>query len=213
MRTRLNVLLPIFLIVIMVTSVAMPQFSNVDQQADDGKGRTLAVQLVENLQRADLTPIERAHAIGALKERYELSVRQIADKLGVSKSMVQRSLDILDLPDDLLNALREGASESKVLLLAKVTDQALRTKYLGDLDSVTRDQIQGLVKPKAKGAKAKRSVLSPEDMRIADEIQRALGMRVTMSRSNTSADDGKLVRQFYSDGDLQEVFRRLVSAT
>ena len=78
---------------------------------------------------------------------------------------------------------------------------------------MTRYQSQGLVKPKAKGAKAKRSVLSPEDMRIADEIQRALGMRVTMSRSNTSADDGKLVIQFYSDGDLQEVFRRLVSAT
>ena len=35
MRTRLNALLPIFLIVIMVTSVAMPQFSNVDQEADE----------------------------------------------------------------------------------------------------------------------------------------------------------------------------------
>lgn len=72
-----------------------------DNEQDETGEVTLAKQLVENLQRADLTPLERSHAIGALKEAYGLSIRQVADKLGVSKGMVQRSLDILNLPADL----------------------------------------------------------------------------------------------------------------
>ncbi len=102
----------------------------IDKDADSNGDRTLAVQLVENIQRDDLTPLERAHAIGALKETFNLSIRDIADKLGVSKAMVQRSLEILELPDDLMNALREGAAESKVLLLAKIPDAEVRASYL-----------------------------------------------------------------------------------
>ena len=95
-------------------------------QSDDVEGRNLAIQLVENLQRDDLSAIERAHAIGALRDAHSLSVREIAEKLSISKSAVQRSLDILQLPHDLLHALKAGASESKVLLLAKIEDEAVR---------------------------------------------------------------------------------------
>ena len=112
-------------------------------QTEDVEGRNLAIQLVENLQRDDLSPIERAHAIGALRDAHSLSVRDIAEKLSISKSAVQRSLDILQLPHDLLNALKAGASESKVLLLAKIEDEAVRATYLKDIDILTRAQQIG----------------------------------------------------------------------
>lgn len=177
---------------------------------NEGKGeRTLAVQLVENLQRADLTPLERAHAIGALKESFNLSIREIAEKLGISKGMVQRSLEILDLPDDLLNALREGAAESKVLLLAKIEDPEMRATYLKDLDVLTRNQIQKELESK-QSEKVVSVKLNPEDERITDEIQRALGLRVKMQKSAPNADAGRLIIEFYSEVDLKEIFRRLV---
>lgn len=180
-------------------------------QDDAGAGdRTLAVQLVENLQRSDLTPLERAHAIGALKESYNLSIREIADKLGISKGMVQRSLEILDLPDDLLNALREGASESKVLLLAKIDDAEVRGSYLKDLDVLTRTQLQKDLEKGKDNVVAVR--LNPEDVRIVDEIQRSLGLKVKMQKSSSDSEAGKLTIEFYSTQDLQELFRRLVSA-
>lgn len=184
-------------------------------QGEGEDGRTLAIQLVENLQRDDLSPLERAQAIGALRDGHNLSIRDIAEKLSISKSAVQRSLEILQLPDDLLNALREGASESKVLLVAKIDDPEVRASYLKDIDVLTRAQL-------GKSLEAKRGtpssdevtdskVVSAEDQRIAEEIQRALGMKVRLMRSNPQAEGGRISIDFYGDGDLQILFRKLIS--
>jgi hypothetical protein len=47
-------------------------------------------------------------------------------------------------------------------------------------------------------------------MRIADEIQRALGMKVRLSRPTSNSENGRLTIDFYGDGDLQVIFRKLV---
>lgn len=182
----------------------------IDQEDVGSEQRTLAIQLVENLQRADLSPLERAHAIGALKETYGLSVRDVAERLGVSKSMVQRSLEILELPDDLLNALREGASESKILLLSKIDNEEIRASYLKDIELLTRNQLEKDIE-KNGAEKVGKVNLSPEDQRITDEIQRSLGLKVKMIKADPGQESGKLVIEFYSSGDLQEIFRKLVS--
>lgn len=183
-------------------------------QSEDANGRMLAMQLVENLQRADLAPLERAHAIGALRDAHNLSIRDIADKLSISKSAVQRSLEILQLPDDLMNALREGAAESKVLLLAKIDDEKMRASYLKDLDVLTRSQLErdldskkGQNEPSNQDSK----VINAEDLRISDEIQRSLGMKVRLSRPSADAENGRLTIEFYGEGDLQILFRKLVA--
>ena len=183
-------------------------------QGEGEDSRTLAIQLVENLQRDDLSSLERAQAIGALRDGHSLSIREIAEKLSISKSAVQRSLEILSLPDDLLNALREGASESKVLLVAKIEDPAVRATYLKDIDVLTRAQIGQSVeqkRPTPSHDTTESKVMTAEDQRIAEEIQRALGMKVRMVRSSPNAEGGRLTIDFYGEGDLQILFRKLVS--
>lgn len=188
----------------------VPVILHIDQE--EGGEQTLAMQLVENLQRDDLTPLERAHAIGALKESYELSIRQVGERLGVSKSMVQRSLDILELPDDLLNALRQGASESKVLLLSRIDDEEVRASYLKDLETLTRSQIKKDIDKELSGKSEQREQkLSPEDTRLVKEMRDSLGLKVKMSRSSQESESGKLTIEFYSENDLQEIFRKLVA--
>lgn len=184
----------------------------IDREGGNDAERTLAMQLVENLQRADLTPLERAQAIGALRDTFKLSVRDVAEKLGVSKSMVQRSLEILELPDDLLNALKEGASESKILLLAKIEDEEIRASYLKDLDVLTRSQLKKNieVQPESKEQGKVKHFSDPEDERISDELQRALGLKVKLYRNAPGSSAGRITIEFYSDSDLQEVFRKLV---
>lgn len=184
-------------------------------QGEGADGRTLAIQLVENLQRDDLSALERAQAIGALRDEHNLSVRDIADRLNISKSAVQRSIEILQLPDDLLNALRDGASESKVLLIAKIDDPSVRAAYLKDIDVLTRAQLGKSVEDKKVGI-SNESVSEPkgmtaEDQRIAEEIQRALGMKVRLVRSSPQAEGGRVSIDFYGEGDLQMLFRKLVS--
>jgi ParB family chromosome partitioning protein len=192
---------------------SIPAIVNQGEEAD---GRTLAIQLVENLQRDDLSSIERAHAIGALRDAHNLSIRDIADKLSISKSAVQRSLEILQLPHDLLNALKQGAAESKVLLLAKIEDESVRAAYLKDLDVLTRSELERNLSSKQTdnddvSTTAAPRALTAEDLRISDEIQRALGMKVKLSRPNPGADNGKLTIEFYADGDLQILFRKLIA--
>ena len=51
----------------------------------------------------------------------------------------------------------------------------------------------------------------PEDARIVDEIQRAIGLKVSLVRSHRKPDGGRLSIDFYSETDLQEVFRKLVA--
>jgi ParB family chromosome partitioning protein len=183
---------------------------------NDSAERTLAIQLVENLQRADLTPLERAQAIGALRDSYQLSIRDIAEKLGVSKSMVQRSLELLELPDDLLQALKNGAAESKVLILSKIEDPEIRASYLNDLDTLTRDQLKKDVDARKEEISDSvndkvKSILSPEDLRISEELQRSLGLKVRLFRNSQSSEGGRVTIEFYSESDLQDLFRRLVA--
>ena len=187
------------------------------ESSNSTNDRTLSMQLVENLQRSDLTPLEKANAIGILKDTFNFSIREVAEKLGISKSMVQRSLDILLLPDDLLNALKEGASESKILLLSKIEDEEIRASYLNDIDILSRDQIKKDVKKSHSPEQVKPSIdsneilMSPEDQRLAEEMQQSLGMKVRLIRNQRDNEKGKVIVEFYSSDDLQEIFRKVVS--
>lgn len=192
---------------------------------DADENNTLAKQLVENLQREDLSAIERALAVGQLRDRYGWSVREIAKKLGASKSLVQRSLDVLGLPEDLRDALQAGASESKVLLLQQIEDRETRKVLLERIEELSRNEleleIQRALSPDSdapvshrgteavKGVSPKRAV-SLEDRRIIDDIQRSLGTKVDIIRSAKKEGVGRLVLDFYAAEDLEELYRRLV---
>jgi ParB family chromosome partitioning protein len=195
----------------------------VDRSLETDQEKTLSIQLVENLQRADLAPLERAQAIGILRDSFSLSIREISDRLGISKSAVQRCLELLELPADLVSALQQGASESKVLLLAKIENEEIRAAYLKDLDGLSRADLEAHLKKsnlsrpsssKAGGGSASDRdayPMSPEDERIADEIQRALGVKVRLQRTGKGEDKGRLLLEFYSEDDLQEIFRKLIA--
>lgn len=194
-------------------------------QGDETDTTRLSKQLVENLQRQDLTPMERSIAIGQLRDSYQWSVREIASRLGVSKTFVQRSLEIVDLPDDLQAALISGAAESKILLLHGIDNKEVRAQFLSQLDHFTRAQLEEEVRRirallesnedkvshggTAKSEKAKRKALSPEDHRIVQDIQNKLGTKVYLLRSQQRQEQGRITLEFYSDQDLKEIYKRL----
>ncbi len=175
--------------------------------------KILEIQLVENLQRVDLNPYEKAEAISLLRDSYNLNVRELAAKLGISKSAVQRSLDVMNLPEDLIEALKNGFSESKILLLAEIEDKDERATYLSEINNITRDSLKESIKTHVSSKKgtARSKAFRAEDQRIADELQSTLGLKVKINRSQNN-DSGRLVLEFYSDDDLQIIFRKLLTA-
>ncbi|MBN9693288.1 MAG: ParB/RepB/Spo0J family partition protein [Verrucomicrobia bacterium] len=92
----------------------------------------LALQLIENMHRKDLSPLEEAQGLRRLMEEFGLSQRDLAQRIGRSTGSVNQILRILDLDPDLLNAVQmsEPVSKSVLLEIAKQTDPARQGELL-----------------------------------------------------------------------------------
>lgn len=187
----------------------------------DDDARRLLKQMVENIQRQDLGSMEKALAVGQLRDQFGLSVREIAKRLGISKSMTQRSIDVLQLPDDLQAALIGGASESKILLLGQIEDKSVRKALVGQLEQLSRKEIEVLISDSKIGDKKvshggtpknKPRKLSSSDQSLLATMQRSLGSKVDIKRSEANPEKGKLVLEFYSSSDLDEIYNRLTQS-
>jgi ParB family transcriptional regulator, chromosome partitioning protein len=68
----------------------------------------LEEQLIENLQREDLNPVDEAEAIHRLKETLNLSIRDLETRINKSRSSINRSLSVLTMPEHIREGLRSG---------------------------------------------------------------------------------------------------------
>jgi ParB family chromosome partitioning protein len=86
----------------------------------------LEMAIVENVQREDLNPIERAQAFKRLKEEFGLETREIAKRIGKSPSYVSNSLKLLTLPDALQDGILTGMiTEGHARALATIEDSKM----------------------------------------------------------------------------------------
>lgn len=95
-------------------------------EGDDLRAAQIAV--IENVQREDLNPIEEALAYNTLIERFDLTQDQVAKQVGKSRSAVTNLLRLLDLPDEVLELVRDGnlsAGHARALLGLKNEEQML----------------------------------------------------------------------------------------
>jgi ParB/RepB/Spo0J family partition protein len=96
--------------------------------------QVLEIQIIENLQRQDLTELEEAQGYQALMDHASISADQVAKKIGMSRSHVFSRLKLLDLGQDGQEALREGLIDaSKALLLARIPSTFLQVKALKEI--------------------------------------------------------------------------------
>ncbi len=96
--------------------------------------QVLEIQIVENLQRDDLTALEEAHGYQALMDHSHLSADQVGVKIGKSRSYVFGRLKLLDMGQDCRDALRMGLIDaSKALLLARIPSTSLQCKALKEI--------------------------------------------------------------------------------
>lgn len=96
--------------------------------------QTLEVQILENLQRDDLTALEEAQGYQQLMDRAQISAEDVATRIGKSRSYVFGRLKLLDMGQDCREALRTGLIDaSKALLLARIPSTALQAKALQEI--------------------------------------------------------------------------------
>jgi len=172
----------------------------------------LEMALIENLQRADLTPLEAAEAYRQLIEDYSLSHEEVAARVGKSRTAVTNTLRLLKLPPAVKQALVEGSiSEGHArALLALPTPEsqeaALSTILKLELNvRQTEDLVRKLsgIRP----ARLPRQPLPPEIAALEEKLRLRLGTKVKLNRF---LKGGTLVIHYYSDEELDSLIEAIL---
>ena len=120
---------------------------------DLSEGDVLQRQIIENCQREDLCPIEKARGITRLMEATGWKIGEAATQLGMSAGMATKLLGILKLSEPIQQQVASGAiAVSAAYELSRVDDAAVRSELAGELAAgrLTRDGLAGAIKARSK---------------------------------------------------------------
>ena len=172
---------------------------------------TLLIGLIENVAREQLTPVEEARAYASLLDEFQLSLGDVADRVGRSKPSVSNRIRLLDLPDDVLGMVERGQlTEGHARAVLAVPDHEGRRRLAREIVQKGLSVRAAEERAKWAGAKQKpRARTAPVDPALAararDAVERLTGFRarVTSSRIELSfADEHELA-------ELVEALERL----
>jgi ParB family chromosome partitioning protein len=168
----------------------------------------LELALVENLQRADLGPLETALAYKHLVEDFGLSHEDIALKVGKKRVTVTNTLRLLKLPQRILDALADGQiTEGHARALLQLASSPAQTAAFGTVlrHGLNVRQTEELVRrlQGQKDARPARPARHAEADALAARMRERLNTRVTLRRGRKG--EGTITIHFYSDEELNAI--------
>ena len=174
----------------------------------------MEISLIENIQREDLNPIEEAEAYMVLSNKYGLSHKEIAQKVGKKRVTVSNSMRLLKLPPEIRKSLRDGhisQGHARAILQAKTNLKMynLWKKILRDKLSVRATEAlskKKYMKTKEESDKIKR--LEPNLKSTEDILIETLGTKVKINHLKSS---GYIEIFYFSDDDLERIVDLLTS--
>jgi ParB family transcriptional regulator, chromosome partitioning protein len=181
------------------------------RQADERDQLELA--LVENLQRADLNPMDAARAYRQLHDQFGMTNEVIADRVGKARPTIANTVRLLDLEPEAQDAIAVGKiseGHGRALLglqplvqrevLALAIARGLSVRQVEELARRLRDGMRPT------GAAAGERPADAEIERVEDDLRRALGTKVRLVRSRRG---GRIIIEWYSDEELGRLYERL----
>ena len=173
----------------------------------------VAMALIENIQREELTPLEEAHALQRLIGEFSYTHQQTADAVGRSRAAVSNLLRLLDLPEEIKQLLEKHALEmghARALLtlepplaLALARKAAEHGWSVRELEEAVR-RAQTAPQGKAKKAAANRD---PNIESLERELAEKLAARVSIQHGR--AGRGRLVISYHSLDELDGILERI----
>lgn len=171
----------------------------------------LELALIENVQRADLSPLETATAYQQLVDEFDLSHGEIAERVGKSRTSITNTLRLLSLPPSLKEALVEekiSEGHARALLgLPTTQSQAAALQTVIDKGLNVR-QTEALVRKLSgeKPAPKPKPAPSPEVIEIEDQLQASLGTKVKLKHGKKG---GTITIHYYSNEELDALIEKL----
>jgi ParB family chromosome partitioning protein len=172
----------------------------------------LELALVENIQRADLNPLEQATAYRHLMDDFGLTQEQVAERVGKSRVAVANSVRLLRLPDEIKSSLAQGQiteGHARAMLALDEPDDLQKVWKAILKRGLNVRQTEEMVRRLAAEPRPKQpgQPPSPETKALEDRFREALGTKVQLFRSKRG---GRLVIHFYSEEELQALYDLLV---
>jgi len=169
----------------------------------------LELAVIENLQREDLNVIEVARAYARLQDEFRMTQREVAAKLGKSRETVANTLRLLDLPQDIQEALQTGKlSESHGRLLLAISDPAVQTRLFEELlqKPMTTRELKNKVQILVEKDGGRKRGISPELKILEERLSSELGAPVIIEQHG---ETGKITIRFFSPEELQGIIGRI----
>ncbi len=171
----------------------------------------LELAIIENLQREDLNPVDRARAFERLVTEFHFKHIDVAKKVGKSREYVTNSLRILSLPPEMITALSEGKiseGHTRPLLMLGTRPEEQTTLFKEImLKRLTVRESENISRKIAYDrARKKDASTDPEIIEIEESMTESLGTRVHIEQKEVG---GKILIDFFSNDDLRTIVNLL----
>lgn len=165
----------------------------------------LLIALIENIQREDLNPMEEARAYSRLVTEFNLTQEGVAQKVGRARSTVANVMRLLELPQEIQQAIASGAvSAGSARAILSLKDDKSRLAFfhkLMDKKMTTRQAESGV--RRAGGARRRKD---PMILATEEQLRNSLGTRVEIKKRGGK---GSVVITFFSEEEYQALIKRL----
>ena len=155
--------------------------------------QAMEMTIVENLQRADLNPMEQARAFERLTREFKMTQEQMAQRTGKNRTSIANFLRLLKLPGEIQGKVEAGEltfGHARALLALENAESMLKAaQKVGALAMSVRQTetfVQGILHPetKPKAAEKLEDAVDPNVREAQDRLQRALGLKVRIHDKN-----------------------------
>ena len=175
----------------------------------------LEIAIIENVQRQDLNSLDEAVAYQRLIDEFSLTQEDVAKKIGKSRAAIANVLRLLDLPEPVQEAIRNGQlSAGHAKVLAGLDSPAEQLQFFERImrERLTVRDVEAAVrgnKPPRRASSSVGATGNPQLLAAAEQLRGALGTKVTVSKAG---EKGTVAIEFYSDEDLSEIVNKITGA-
>ncbi|HID37695.1 MAG TPA: ParB/RepB/Spo0J family partition protein, partial [Ghiorsea sp.] len=155
----------------------------------------LEIAIIENIQRADLNPVEEASGYQQLMDRFGHTQEKLATALGKSRSHIANLMRLLQLPEEVLALLRDGkltSGHARALITTENPVELARMVVKKGLSVRETERLAKSPKTKANKVKLRPAEKDADTRALEGDLTANLGMKVSVNHT-TGKEDGKLV--------------------
>jgi len=182
-----------------------------DEPADKVK---LELALIENVQREDLNPLDRARAFKQLMDEFNLTQKDVGIRVGKSREFVANTLRMLSLPEYIQkaiteNRINEGHTRPLLMLAEKPEEQEMLFNDIYFKRMTVRDAERAARRIAVDRIRRRDTVPDAETRSLEERLREMLGTRVYIERKGIG---GKISIEFFSEDELQNLVAHVASA-